>query len=96
MTRSERETSKRRLACGRLNPFRATETERPLGFSRASRRTVAQPPEAMHVTSRCPILSSRSHAQSVVMRTTARDLVAEHQHLLDAGAESKTARNNPQ
>ena len=81
---------------GQLNPFPASETERPLGFSRARRRSVAQPPEAMRVASRYSSPSSRSHAQSVVMRTTARDLVAEHQHLTNAGGESETATNNPQ
>ena len=79
-----------------FNPLPATQTERPIGFSRVRRRSVAHPPEAMRVASRYSSPSSRSHAQSVVMRTTARDLVAEHQHLKDAGGESKTATNNPQ
>ena len=78
-----------------VNPFPPSETERPLGFSRALGRTVAQPPEAMRVASRCSSPSSRSHAQSVVMRTTARDLPAEDQHLTDAGGESETATSNP-
>ena len=80
----------------KFNPFPATQTERPIGRARASRRTVAQPPEAMRVTSRYSSPSSRSHAQSVVMRTTVRDLVAEHQHLTNAGGESETATNNSQ
>ena len=41
------------------------------------------------------IACTNSHAQSVVQRTTARDLPAEHQHLTDASRESETATSNP-
>ena len=46
----------------------------------------------MRVTSGGSSPSSRPHAQSVVQRMAARDLVAEHQLLLDASKEAQRHR----